>query len=247
MNTINSTSIPPDDDDIAGEYVLGVLDAGTRRSVQTRLEVDPALADQVQAWETRLTPLFDEVAPVVTPDYVWARICNALGFSAERPRGNAAAASVRPSVWESLGFWRGISGLALASVAALAVALWLQPKPVTPPAATPGLVSTLAQDDGRAGFVAALDTQSGVLTVTPLADPPTDGRVQELWVIPNGQKPISLGVLDATKPAAYRLRQELLAQVSTNAIFAVTLEPAGGAPGGNPTGPIIAKGSIALL
>lgn len=260
MNTIDSNAMPPDGD-LAGEYVLGVLSAEQRRDVQSRVPRDTELASDVQAWETRLTPLFDEVAPVTVPTYVWSRICDALGIQPVRsdPRRPTNMREER-SFWSSLGFWRGVSGLAMASVGVLAIALLTQkptivevpvnvpvevPAQVPPP--QPGLVSTLAQDNGSAGFVAAVDRDTGVMTVTPLMAPPGDGRVQEMWVIPNGQKPISLGVLDASKPQAHKLPSNLLAAVSTDAIFAVTLEPPGGAPGGNPTGPIIAKGSIALL
>ena len=260
MNTIDSNAMPPDDD-LAGEYVLGVLGAEQRRDVQSRLPKDTALASDVQAWETRLTPLFDEIAPVNVPNYVWSRICDALGIQpASSNTQRPAVSREERSFWSSLGFWRGVSGLAMASVGVLAIALLTQkptivevpvnvpvevPAQVPPP--QPGLVSTLAQDNGSAGFVAAVDRDTGVMTVTPLMAPPDDGRVQEMWVIPNGQKPISLGVLDASKPQAHKLPSNLLAAVSTDAIFAVTLEPPGGAPGGNPTGPIIAKGSIALL
>ena len=260
MNTIDSNAMPPDDD-LAGEYVLGVLGAEQRRDVQSRLPKDTALASDVQAWETRLTPLFDEIAPVNVPNYVWSRICDALGIQpASSNMQRPAVSREERSFWSSLGFWRGVSGLAMASVGVLAIALLTQkptivevpvnvpvevPAQVPPP--QPGLVSTLAQDNGSAGFVAAVDRDTGVMTVTPLMAPPDDGRVQEMWVIPNGQKPISLGVLDASKPQAHKLPSNLLAAVSTDAIFAVTLEPPGGAPGGNPTGPIIAKGSIALL
>ena len=260
MNTIDSNAMPPDDD-LAGEYVLGVLGAEQRRDVQSRLPKDTALASDVQAWETRLTPLFDEIAPVNVPNYVWSRICDALGIQpASSNMQRPAVSREERSFWSSLGFWRGVSGLAMASVGVLAIALLTQkptivevpvnvpvevPAQLPPP--QPGLVSTLAQDNGSAGFVAAVDRDTGVMTVTPLMAPPDDGRVQEMWVIPNGQKPISLGVLDASKPQAHKLPSNLLAAVSTDAIFAVTLEPPGGAPGGNPTGPIIAKGSIALL
>lgn len=263
MNTLDANLIPPDADDLAGEYVLGVLDAAQRREVESRLDHDAALAGEVQAWETRLTPLFDEVAAAHVPGYVWGRICNALGIqpSHSSTPSRAEAINAKNSFWESLGFWRGVSGLAMASVGVLAIALMTQkptivevpievpvqvPAPVPPPP-QPGLVSTLAQDNGSAGFVASVDRDTGMMMVTPLMAEPDDGRVQELWIIPNGQKPISLGVLDASKPQARKLPSNLLASVSTEAIFAVTLEPAGGAPGGNPTGPIIAKGPIAIL
>ncbi|MGB4857833.1 MAG: anti-sigma factor [Dokdonella sp.] len=264
MTTLDANPIPPDDGDLAGEYVLGVLDAAQRSDVQARLDRDAALAGDVQSWETRLTPLFDEVAAADVPGYVWGRICNALGLqpaSSATPSRAAEAVDAKKSFWDSLGFWRGVSGLAMASAGVLAIALMTQkptivevpvevavevPAPVPPPPQS-GLVSTLAQDNGNAGFVAAVDRDTGMMTVTPLMAAPDDGRVQEMWVIPNGQKPISLGVLDASKPQAHKLPSNLLASVSTDAIFAVTLEPPGGAPGGNPTGPIIAKGPIAVL
>lgn len=264
MTTLDANPIPPDDGDLAGEYVLGVLDAAQRSDVQSRIEGDAALAGDVQAWESRLTPLFDDVADADVPGFVWARICDALGIQPARattPSRAVVSGVAKKSFWESLGFWRGVSGLAMASVGVLAIALMTQkptivevpvevpvqvPAPLPPPP-QPGLVSTLAQDNGSAGFVAAVDRDSGMMTVTPLMAAPNDGRVQELWVIPNGQKPISLGLLDAGKPQALKLPSQLLASVSSDAIFAVTLEPAGGAPGGQPTGPIIAKGAIAVL
>ena len=262
MNTFEDNATPFDESDLAGEYVLGVLDAANRSDVQSRLKTDAALADEVQIWETRLTPLFEEVATADVPGYVWGRICDALGRQPARlvaPARGVNASDAKTSFWESLGFWRGVSGLAMASVGVLAIALMSQkptivevpvevPAPVVTPApAQPGLVSTLAEDNGNAGFVAAVDRDTGMLTVTPLMAAPVDERVQELWVIPNGQKPISLGLLDANKAQARKLPADLLASVSTEAIFAVTLEPPGGAPGGNPTGPIIAKGAIAVL
>ena len=262
MNTFDDNAVSFDDGDLAGEYVLGVLDAAQRSDVQSRLQTDTALAGDVQAWETRLMPLLEEVAMADVPGYVWGRICDALGMQPVRPVTPARGVSgseAKTSFWESLGFWRGVSGLAMASVGVLAIALMSQkptiievpvevPAPVVTPApAQPGLVSTLAEDNGNAGFVAAVDRDTGILTVTPLMAAPVDDRVQELWVIPNGQKPISLGLLDASKPQARKLPANLLASVSTEAIFAVTLEPPGGAPGGNPSGPIIAKGAIAIL
>lgn len=256
MNTSDSTRMPFDENDLAGEYVLGVLDAQQRRAVQSQLADDTVLAGAVLAWENRLTPLFDEVASVGVPDYVWGRICNALGL--QPARSNRSAQPTKGSFWDSLGFWRGVSGFAVASFAALAIALWMQPSDrqmapsptptvQTAPAAQPELVSTLAQDSGQAGFVAAVKPDTGMLTITPLMTAPTDGRVQELWIIPSGQKPISLGLIDPTQPQARKLSDELLASINTDGLLAVTLEPPGGGPNGQPSGPIIAKGSIARL
>ena len=71
---------PPADAMLAGEYVLGVLDATERRQVEQRIAQEPAFAQDVAQWEARLMPLVEQIAPVAVPDYVWARIVDALGI-----------------------------------------------------------------------------------------------------------------------------------------------------------------------
>ncbi len=80
---------------VAAEYVLGVLGAAERREVERRLAQEPTLASEVAFWEERLTGLADAVAPVSPPQAAWSRIETAIG-----------AAPRRPSVWQSLTFWR---------------------------------------------------------------------------------------------------------------------------------------------
>jgi anti-sigma-K factor RskA len=41
--------------------------------------------------------------------------------------------------------------------------------------------------------------------------------------------------------------QDLLSQVNQEAVLAVSLEPLGGSPTGQPTGPVIANGKLAEL
>jgi anti-sigma-K factor RskA len=41
--------------------------------------------------------------------------------------------------------------------------------------------------------------------------------------------------------------KDLLTQVNSNAVLAVSLEPPGGSPTGQPTGPVIANGKLASL
>ena len=72
---------PPSDDLFAAEYVLGVLDAGTRRAAQTRIAADRGFADLVLAWQRRLAPLALEVRPVEVPGRVWTRIQERLGWT----------------------------------------------------------------------------------------------------------------------------------------------------------------------
>ena len=48
---------PADREALAGEYVLGTLDARMAREIEQAMPADTALRDAVAAWEARLAPL----------------------------------------------------------------------------------------------------------------------------------------------------------------------------------------------
>ena len=256
---------PPADAMLAGEYVLGVLDAAERRQVEQRIAQEPAFAQDVAQWEARLMPLVEQIAPVAVPDYVWARIVDALGIK-PAPRSTPATEERGAGFWESLGFWRWLSvgGFAAAAVCGLALLnavrtpdvpvpppVVVQPVPTppvaTPPAAPTEMASTLTQDDGKPGYVATLDAATRRITVTPLQPGVDDGKVPELWLIPQDGKARSLGVFDEKHTHSSKIPEEFVELLGTEAILAMTLEPPGGAPGGVATGPVVAKGGIQLL
>ncbi|MEO5623730.1 MAG: anti-sigma factor [Dokdonella sp.] len=255
MNT-SSDSMTPERSDLAAEYVLGVLDAPLRRAATQRILREPSFAYEVLAWEARLMPLIDEVAPVPAPFALWPRIQAAAGMpndarsrttdvrATARPDDRAQA---RPSLWQSTPFWRGLATAAFATAVASLAILFLVPRmaPVPPPSAP--MVAKLVQDDGRSLFLATVDARLGTVVVQPTTVTIPAGRVPELWLIPPGESPKSLGLLDPTKANAVTVPKNLIAALGPHAIFAVTVEPPGGGPGGKPSGPIIAKGEIALL
>lgn len=53
-------------DILAGEYVLGLLDAEAALSVEQRARAEPGLAAAIARWQTNLDPLAD-LAPPVRP------------------------------------------------------------------------------------------------------------------------------------------------------------------------------------
>lgn len=242
MNTIESQSTPPAGD-LAAEYVLGVLDAHERRAAEARIASDLGFSREVALWESRFMPLIGEIASASVPDYVWARIRSALNLPEP---SRAKVVTARPGIWDSLAFWRWLAGGAFAAAAACAVLLVNAPTSVVPVASQP-IVSTLADDNGVPGFVAIVDRAKASMTITPLGSVPTDGRAQELWLIPEGQAPISLGLLDAKRAQIVKIPDTMLADIRAGALFAVTLESPEGAPHAAPAGPIIAKGGVALL
>jgi anti-sigma-K factor RskA len=219
----------------AAEYVLGVLSADERRSLERRLAQEPALAREVAYWEERLGGLADSVAPVTPPADAWSRIEAAVAVPAARRR---------TGLWESLGFWRafGISAAAIALVNFAAVGYLARlPAPRTP------LMASLGQKSGQPGFVAAVGTDGSSLTIVPAALLAADQRSYELWLIPPGGKPHSLGLIAAGKPVRISVPRALIPQVGAGATLAVSVEPLGGSPTGQPTGPVIAHGNLTSL
>ncbi len=62
----------------------------------------------------------------------------------------------------------------------------------------------------------------------------------ELWVLPGaGGKPVSLGVMPTAGSLERSLNDKQRQLLLTSDKVAVTLEPAGGSPTGDPTGPVV--------
>lgn len=221
----------------AAEYVLGVLSAHERRAVEQRIAREPAFAREVAFWEERLGGLAEGIAPVRPPASAWARIEAALGSD--------ASATERDGLWQSLAFWRGLAfGASALAVACLAALIYVGS--VTPPGAP--LVAKLDAEGGQTGFVAAVSSGGGNLTIVPASLlGPQEQKAMELWLIPSGEKPHSLGLIDPSRPVTITVPKDLLAKVNSEAILAVSLEPPGGSPTGQPTGPVIANGKLAAL
>ena len=232
-----------DDSFLAAEYALGLLDARDRREAERRVAADPGFADEVAFWQARLTPLIETVAPVEPPASLWDRIDAALGAETTS-QAKPPVAPKASGLWESLAFWRGLAfgslGLAAASLVGLAVLL---PRPMQ----NPPLVAALAPSGGPPAFVAAYDPARRTVIVIPASLAGADRRVPELWLIPPGGSPRSLGLLDPARPVTLSLPEELRAEASPQAVLAVSLEPPGGSPTGQPTGPVIAQGRLTSL
>jgi anti-sigma-K factor RskA len=221
----------------AAEYVLGVLDAAQRRAAERRIGRDAAFAREVAFWQERLGGLSAEVKEVAPTQGVWPRIEAALGRA--RP-----TAPTRASLWENLRFWRGLA-LGASALAAAALAAFIYARPIAAP--TVPLVARLDAEGGQAGFVAAVDSGHGNLTIVPASLLGAEQKSLELWLIPPGDKPHSLGLIDKSRPVTIKVPKDLLARVNDEAVLAVSLEPEGGSPTGQPTGPVIANGKLAQL
>ena len=223
---------PPDDDTLAAEYVLGVLPAAERASVERRMAREAGFASLVSTWERRLVPWTDEIAPVQPPHDVWNRINAAL----------PAQRTEKPGLWQSLALWRWMTlatgALAAACLAALIVF-------VSQPTQAP-LIAAI-QAGGQSHFVATIDPSRNTVSVVPAAYAADASRVPELWLIAPGDRPRSLGLLRADATVSLPIPENLRALATRQATLAVSLEPPGGSRTGAPTGPVIATGRLTSL
>lgn len=243
---------PPSADILAAEYVLGVHNAAERAVLERRIATDPGFARLVEQWQVRLAPLLESYGSEPVPAHLWPRIRTELGWP---------AVVAAPRLWQRTGFWQGMT--ALAAALALVAVFNRQPLPETAPptpvAVTPPPtpaepeqatkpVTPLLHDDGTPGWLASVDQAQGKVLMVPVpAAADAAGRAPELWLIPAGGTPRSLGLVSINRAHTVDVPAALRDVLVNGSVLAITLEPSGGAPQGIPTGPIIAKGNIANL
>ena len=219
-----------DDDILAAEHALGLADEVAREAS------DPAFAAAVEAWRGRFDPL---LGPERTPPArIWA------GIERHLPANDSGDAA-RP--------WRFATFAASAVAAALLGVIVLRPEgtaPAPPVAATPAtarmMVAALTPKQGSGTLTIAYDDREGRMTVTPVGMDP-DGRTPELWVIPADGKPRSLGVVAAKDARTMIVASGHRPLLANGVTLAVSLEPEGGSPTGQPTGPVVMSGTMTIV
>lgn len=223
---------------LAAEYVLGTLDGEQRRQAEARLATDREFARLVDEWSRRLAPLSEAVAPVEPPRDIWPAIEAALP-----PERRPATASRPLSIWARVGFWRWATAGAVAVAAALAIYIGVAPPSQLAPETR--YVAVLESGPGNPAWLVNVDIATQEITVRPLGELTLADQSYELWLVPGpAAQPRSLGLLTADSDRIVPISAELGTAVPQAAAFAVSLEPAGGSPTGQPTGPVLYQGSI---
>jgi anti-sigma factor ChrR (cupin superfamily) len=91
--------MPEVSEDLAGEFVLGALEADERSAVEQRIRNEPDFRRAVDAWSHRLMPLLEQMSPVIPPASTWAAIRRRIGSaapSAARRRADGVWLDVAP-------------------------------------------------------------------------------------------------------------------------------------------------------
>lgn len=232
------------DELLAAELALGLLEGAPLDAAKARLDKDPAFASAVAEWEEHLAPLLDEIADQEPDSALWGRIREALRADAA-PASNVVQLRRRAALWKT--YAAGITAVAAALALAVGLERTSEPTPAVAPAPAPILVATLESAEGPTKVVATWQSETHSLLVMPALLTPAAGHSHELWLIPAGGVPRSLGLVLTGAPQRISVPREWVRDVGETATFAISVEPAGGSPTGQPTGAVIASGQLRLI
>jgi anti-sigma-K factor RskA len=242
-------SMQDDHNDLAADYVMGLLDPAEESRAEQLMTTDVSFARAVSAWRERLADFDASAEPVAPGPALWERIAESTSPTA----APAIVADGRAKLWDNIRFWRAaaISGaLAASLLMAIAIGGWAtswrlrsdlaelaQRKPV--------YVAVLVNDTTREAGALVNAFADGRVELVPLRaiDVPP-GRALQVWTLwDRAVGPKSIGLTGQSR--AMQLDLKSLPATVRDQLFEITLEPEGGSPTGRPTGPILFKGNAA--
>lgn len=227
---------------LAAEYVLGTLEGSARRRYEALLRMRPDWQHAHDWWAARIH-LLGQTVPAANPSpAVWRNIETRLYANKHS---------------SSIGWWRalalGASSLAVVLAFLLGSNLLQEPiEPLAPVAVTePATVAVLNNEEAKPAWLLAMSkTADGsaemrIITLPGIA--PVAGKSFELWALPADKSPpVSLGLMPLQGSSVLRLAGEI-APILSSAGLAVSLEPEGGSPTGQPTGAVLYQGKLARI
>lgn len=210
-------------DRLAAEYVLGTLRHRARRRFERWL-LSPQVGALVKAWEDRLAGLEPRLEPVTPPESAWRGIEDKL----ELRKSHRKPAVRWLAVAASLVFFV-VAGILLTSR-----------RPGIDVPAAPQLARTqqsFLQADPQTIYwrVEVLGNNQEISMHVQVVHDLPPGKSHELWALPEGGAPVSLGLMPHTGDHRRVLTPAQQAALASSKQIAVSLETEGGSPTGAPT------------
>ena len=213
---------------LAADYAIGLMPPTARKRFEHLLQDDAPLRAELARWNTHLSQLTEPLLEQPVPDHVWLAIV-------ARIEPQTLHVPARRPFWS----WVRLSALACSLLIALTVGLLYNRDSVQ-------YKATLLSGTAQPGL--SIEAHSDYLNVRPLELAAVDGgRSLELWAIPVEGKPVSLGLIPRDGDGRITLSQTQQQLIRIPVVLAVSLEPQGGSPTGQPTGPVLYQGPLASL
>jgi anti-sigma-K factor RskA len=228
-----------DIDALGAEYVLGTLSREERADVARRRETEPALDAAITAWERRLGPLSEVVSPLAPPPHLYNKIRAQIGLSAHVVSLKAREqALVRRGNW-----WRNAS-VSMGAIAASLVGVVGWQMHVANQVPTQ-YVAVLQAGKELPAFLLTVDTKANMFVISAMQKPAEPEKSYELWLVHDDMpQPKSLGVFDDSKMDMRPMAGGKMHDMMMDGTYAVSVEPKGGSPTGEPTGPVVFSGKL---
>lgn len=217
-----------EDEALAAEFALGLLDDDELAAANARMVEDAVFARAVLDWQERLAGMAENLTPVMAP----ARARHAI-----RERLGHASPPLANDPTERRAWWRGPMGAftGLLGVAAVAAFLWMPGQ--QSPAPQPGFQAQLQVQDSEMRVAARLDGREMEIAMEG-GTPPADRDLEIWWIKPDGSAPISIGLVPRDGNLRMTLPEGL--DPAEDIKIALSDEPLGGSPTGQATGPVVA-------
>jgi anti-sigma-K factor RskA len=221
---------------LAAEYVLGSLQGKARLRFERLMVEQPSLRRLVTAWEQRLAPLSNQLAPVPVPPAVWQTIRQRLGFIVVEQK------PVSKPFWLT---WAWGGSLLASAVAGVLVWNTLIYQPDVIPSYKD--LAVLSTDKAEPTWIVRVNADSSALQLSSLqqVSVPSD-RDLELWAIADGA-PESLGVIKLSQgQGSLTFTAQQRQRLRSGKVLAISIEPKGGSTTGSPTGAVLFTGKISV-
>jgi anti-sigma-K factor RskA len=213
-------SEPYDDDMLAAELALGLLEDAALTEAQKRATTDQAFAKRVHGWEAQLAAMAD-LPPVDAPASVKVALMADLFPD-----------SVKPPLLQRLGIWQALAGGAVAAALVLVLAVF----PMRTPQGTgPLYTAEIASEIGDFRVVAVVDKSRQEVILTRTMGGAPEGRILQVWAHGPNEPAQSVGLWPAGESVRLALPPEIAA-VRGTLTLGVSEEPVGGSPTGSPSG-----------
>lgn len=250
-------------DMLASRYAVGIMRGGARRRFEFHSRQSATVRARTLLWQERMHAIMELPSPAHPSPNVWKRIENSL--SAVPGRVLQASPKLQQlqnklkSMRKQLVWWR--AGAAFAGIAAVAGTLFTLQSSQSLETSGQQIAQLEKQLQAQAAqqqvqYVAVLADEKSDASVLVTFDPDKKrlvlqrvGGYQEaadkslqLWALPPGQAPQSLGVMGGDKVLKLTAAPDQIRNVPT---LAISLEPKGGVPSSTgPTGPVLFKGAL---
>jgi anti-sigma-K factor RskA len=214
-------------DALSAEYVLGTLRGPARRRFERWRTRSWHIERRVQSWEERFVHLALALTPVSPSAQTWREI--------EKRTMARTAPAQRPV--RRTGTWQALAAAVL--VAGIIAAGVMVYRSDLAGADLPTFATITAADGQPIWRIDVSDDFEEIRAVTVNRATVRPGTALELWALPDGGAPVSLGLLPASGRVKRTLTDAQQKALRGSPKVAVSLEPAGGSPTGAPTGPVL--------